>query len=295
MGCFLDGIIAVNKPQNITSFEVVRRVKRWLKPSKIGHGGTLDPFAEGLMILLVNKGTRIADQFLENDKVYEFTIFLGQETDTLDRTGKVVYTYEGDPIPKEAIEEALKRFLGTIEQKVPLYSAAKVKGKRLYKIARKGVTIEPIYKKVTIHNIELLSYEWPRVKLRVHCSKGTYIRQLGADIARSVGCYGFLEHLVRTQSGRFTLEDALTLEEVQRLIEAKDFKRLIIPLAEALSHLPSVVVTDERDLLRLKHGQWNGLWTSDTNTPVRILDSSNTQLLALWWPQLKRKSIRVFI
>lgn len=300
----VDGIMIVHKPVNMTSFEVVRRVKQWLKPKKIGHGGTLDPFAEGLLVLLINSGTKIADQFLDDDKVYEFTLLFGHETDTLDRTGKTVYFYDGPPVDQQKLEEALQKFKGTFLQKIPAYAAARVKGERLYKLARKGITVEAPLKEVTVYELELLQHEWPRAKLRARCSKGTYVRQLGADIARTLGCYGTLEHLVRTQSGRFSLKDAWTLEEIKENIEAGNIHRLIINLADALDHLPALSIEDE-DIERLKHGQIRknleikaeGLANPD-NIPVRILNTSGDTLLALWWPRQtnnQRRQLKVLV
>jgi len=290
--CSLDGIMLVNKPIDMTSSEVVRRVKQWLRPYKIGHGGTLDPFAEGLLVLLINRGTKIADQFLDDDKIYEFTVLFGYETDTLDRTGKIVQYYDGHPIERTVIENVLPRFRGTFLQKIPAYAAARIGGERLYKLARKGITVENAFKEVTVHELELLEYEWPRAVFKTRCSKGTYIRQLGADIARAVGCYGTLEHLVRTQTGRFLLKDAWTLEEIKENIESGQPHRLIIPLADALDHLPAVVINDDEEMERLKHGQVHRsleIKVKDLpelgRLPIRILNASQDTLLALWWPK----------
>jgi tRNA pseudouridine55 synthase len=287
----LDGIMIVNKPVDMTSSEVVRRVKQWLNPKKIGHGGTLDPFAEGLLVLLINRGTKIADQFLDDDKTYEFTILFGYETDTLDRTGKILHTYDGPPVDRETLEKVLSQFRGNLKQRIPAYAAARVDGKRLYKLARQGITVEAPSKEVTVYELDLINYEWPRATFRARCSKGTYVRQLGADIARAAGCFGTLEHLIRTQSGRFSLQDAWTLEEVKSHIDAGQAERLLIPLADALDHLPAVSANGE-EMEKLKHGQINHslavkakeVVTSD-HSPVRILNDTQDTLLALWWPQ----------
>ncbi len=299
-----DGIILVHKPIDMTSSEVVRRVKRWLKPKKIGHGGTLDPFAEGLMVLLINKGTKIADQFLDDDKTYEFTIFFGQETDTLARTGEVVHRYDGAPIPRCTLEDILPSFRGPITQKVPAYAAAKVKGERLYKLARKGVVVDTPTKPVTVYDLTLLHYEWPRARLKARCSKGTYVRQLGSDIARAAGCYGFLEHLVRTQTGKFTLEDAWSLEEIEQLAATQQTHRLVVPLVDALDHLP-IVVVEREEIERLRSGQISRRLERDEQqatpferVPVRVVNTSQDILLALWWPHRGReqkKMLKVLI
>lgn len=300
----LDGIMIVNKPVDMTSSEVVRRVKQWLNPKKIGHGGTLDPFAEGLLVLLINRGTKIADQFLDDDKTYEFTVLFGHETDTLDRTGKIIHIYDGSPIDRETIEKSITLFRGDLMQRIPTYAAARVNGERLYRLARKGIAVEPPSKVVTVYELDLISYEWPRATFRARCSKGTYIRQLGADIARAAGCLGTLEHLIRIQSGRFSLHDAWTLDEIKSHIDSGQAERLVIPLADALDHLPALYA-DEEEMEKLRHGQIHHslavkareLVTSDSS-PVRILNNAQDTLLALWWPEKgsnQKRQLKVLI
>lgn len=300
----LDGVIIVHKPVDMTSFDVVRKVRKWLNPRKIGHGGTLDPFAEGLLILLINRGTKIADQFLDEDKTYEFTLAFGYETDTLDRTGKVIHTYNGQPVDRKSIEDVLSGFRGEILQRIPAYAAARIQGERMYKLARKGITVEVPPKKVSVHELELIDYEWPRATFRARCSKGTYVRQLGADIARAVGCYGTLEYLIRTQSGPFSLKDAWTLEEIKLTIEAGHPEKLLIPLSEALDHLPALSADDE-ETAKLKLGQIHrsleqkaSRLEKPDSMPVRILNHSRDKLLALWWPQRgnnRKRQLKVLI
>ncbi|SFN02044.1 tRNA pseudouridine(55) synthase TruB [Thermodesulforhabdus norvegica] len=298
----LDGIIVVNKPVNMTSFSVVERIKRLIKARKVGHGGTLDPFAEGVLVVLLNRATRLADQFLESDKVYRFVLRLDAETDTLDCTGNVVRRYDGPPPSYERIVEALEKFKGEREQQIPAYSAAKINGKRLYKLARKGLQVERPYKKVRIYRLELRRYEWPRVELEVHCSKGMYVRQLGADIAGALGCCGHIEQLARLRSGPFGIEDSWTMEEIHEAVRSGSVDRLVIPMVDALEHLPEAVMEEDHLIEKLRNGQLDALWASrwrnmlEKDTPVRIVTPGRDKLLALWWPagsRRKRDSLKV--
>ncbi len=294
-----DGILVVNKPPEITSYGVVDLVKKWFRVRKVGHGGTLDPFAEGVLIILINKATKIADQFLGGNKVYRFVLRLDAETDTLDKTGSVVKKYEGPPIERGVFEEVLGRFRGEIEHKTPAYAAAKIKGERLYKLTRKGIDVERPVKTVTIFRLELEEYDWPRATVVMECSKGTYVRQIGADMAREAGCYGHIESLVRLQSGPFSLEDAWTLDEIKKAADDREIGRLLIPISDALEHLPSVMMEEPFLIDRLKNGYLDPSWEEDQKKklvgidgPVRIMDQHDDRLLALWWPFRKEKQKR---
>ncbi len=201
-----EGILLVNKPRGRTSFSLVSTLRKLLNVQKIGHAGTLDPFATGVMVMLIGKNyTRLSDQLLCQDKEYIAEAHLGIATDTYDCEG--VETMNSELIPTlEQIKEALTHFQGEIEQQPPMYSAKKVQGKKLYELARKGKTIERSSVKVTV-NIDLLSYNYPRLCLKVACSKGTYIRSLAHDLGISLGCGAHLTELQRTRSGAFCLHD----------------------------------------------------------------------------------------
>lgn len=207
-------IIAVYKPKGMTSFEVVRRVRSELKLKKVGHAGTLDPLAEGLLILLTGTMTKRMESFLRLDKEYVATLRLGVvskshdlETEILEQTANVSF-------PEEKIKEVLARFTGTIEQVPPDFSAAWVDGKRAYHLARRGVAFELKPKKVTISEMEIQSYLPPLLKLRIVCSSGTYIRSLARDIGDELGCGSVLQELVRTRIGTYKAEDAVRLNEL---------------------------------------------------------------------------------
>lgn len=203
-----EGILLIDKPKGKTSFWLVAVLRRILKVKKIGHAGTLDPLATGVMVLLVGSTfTRKSDQFLSDDKEYEARIHFGVATDSYDADG--VETSKSDLIPsKPEVIEALKKFQGEIEQIPPMFSAKKVQGKKLYELARQGKEIERKPCKVKV-DIEFLEYEYPILRLRVKCSKGTYIRSLAHDLGQVLGCGAFLEELIRTRSGKFLLNECL--------------------------------------------------------------------------------------
>jgi tRNA pseudouridine55 synthase len=202
------GILLINKPKGKTSFSLVAALRRKLHVQKIGHAGTLDPFATGVMVLLIGKEyTRLSDRFLGQDKEYSATIHLGIQTDSYDCDGQTLATSDKQP-DLAAIEQALTHFQGTIEQVPPMFSAKKVQGKRLYELARKGKTVERQPVKVTVQT-KLISYHYPFLKIDVVCSKGTYIRSLAHDLGLMLGCGGHLCELERTRSGPFTIEECI--------------------------------------------------------------------------------------
>jgi tRNA pseudouridine55 synthase len=204
------GFILINKPSGITSHDVVDKLREITGVRKIGHAGTLDPFATGLLILAIGKEfTKKLSIFQKKDKEYIATLRLGAESDTFDRDGKIVER-KVEKIPeKEEVEEILKIFLGEIEQIPPAFSAKKIKGKKLYELARKGIKVQPKLQKVKIHEISILEYNFPYLKIKVKCSSGTYIRSLANDIGKKLGCGAYLEELVRTKIGKFSLEEAV--------------------------------------------------------------------------------------
>jgi tRNA pseudouridine55 synthase len=202
------GIIAVDKPSGITAFELVRILRKLLGVKKIGHAGTLDPFATGVMVMLVGKKfTKLSDKLLNEDKEYIGRIRLGVVTDTFDCDGKVLET--SGIIPDEAqVKEALRSFQGEIQQLPPMFSAKKLNGKKLYELARKGETVER--PPVTVNlSTECINYAYPYLDIKVKCSKGTYIRSLAHDLGKILGCGGYLAELTRTRSGSYTIDDCI--------------------------------------------------------------------------------------
>ncbi len=233
----MNGLFLVDKPENMTSFGVVARLRR-LTGEKCGHSGTLDPLATGLLPVMVGKSTKLCELFTAGRKGYIGTLRFGLCTDTGDITGQVLGEQAGMPTEEE-FRAILPQFLGAIEQRPPAYSAIKVNGVPLYKLARAGKEVEIPTRTVEIHRLELLSFDAEKKEavLEVECSKGTYIRSLFMDMAEALGYLGTMSALRRTKSGRFSLENAIPLEELMRRLEEGNAEDLITP-AEALDFLP---------------------------------------------------------
>lgn len=234
----MKGILLVDKPSGITSHDVVDRIRRAAHMRRVGHTGTLDPAATGLLIICVGAATRLSEYLTRLDKVYEGYLRFGVVTDSYDMDGAVL---EENPVPDldlEAIQKAFDSLTGAIEQVPPMVSAVKVGGKRLYKMARKGETVERKPRQVTVKEFRLLGYESPLAQFRVTCTSGTYVRGLCHDIGGMFGCGGVLDSLRRTVVGQYRAEDALPVEDFQSVNDVRD---RLIPMGEALD-LPEVVV-----------------------------------------------------
>ena len=212
----IHGIINVYKEKGYTSHDVVARLRRIIGQKKIGHTGTLDPDAEGVLPVCLGKATKVCDLLADKDKVYQAILLLGQTTDTQDVSGRVIKTEDVTSSIKE-IYEAIQSFKGEYDQIPPMYSALKVNGKKLYELAREGKTVERRARTVHIHGIRIHEIVLPRVSMTVECSKGTYIRTLCHDIGEKLGCGGCMEQLLRTQVGPFFIEDSLKLDEIEIL------------------------------------------------------------------------------
>lgn len=217
----LQGLLLIDKPQGMTSHEVCQLVRSRLRLGKVGHGGTLDPFATGLLPLLLNGATRLAPFLQQRDKSYEALVRLGVRTDTFDPTGEVLERGDTSGVTEVLVREALEGFVGTQQQRVPLYAAARVDGKRLYEYARAGQEVERPVKEVVIHSIELRSFtphdEGVDVDLLVHCGSGTYMRALADDLGEQLGCFGYLHALRRVSTGLFGAADSVTLDAVDEI------------------------------------------------------------------------------
>lgn len=218
----MDGIIIINKPQNYTSHDIVYKVKKILN-KKVGHTGTLDPMATGVLPLLIGKGTLCSKYLIEHDKIYKVTLQLGKKTDTADEEGNIIEErkVEKDILKKENVLKAIKQCEGEQVQTPPIYSAIKVKGKKLYEYARQGKEVEIPKRKINIYKIELLNIneENLQIEFSVHCSKGTYIRSLCEDLAEKLGNIGYMAKLERTRVGQFDIKNSITIEELE-----KDYK-----------------------------------------------------------------------
>ena len=215
----MDEVLLIDKPSGISSFGVVARVRRVLsmkvgKKVKVGHTGTLDPFATGLLILLAGKATKRSNVFLKLDKEYIAEIKLGETSTTGDPEGEITNSYsEGEPKTEDEVKKVVQSFVGEIEQKVPAFSAVKINGRRAYELARKGMEVDTPSRKVHIYNIEILEYKWPILKIRTEVSSGTYIRALGEDIGKRLGTGAYLTMLRRTKIDKYRVEDAITLDD----------------------------------------------------------------------------------
>lgn len=229
-----DGFILVNKPKGITSFDVIRNLRRVMKAKKMGHMGTLDPNATGLLPICLGKATRLSQFLLHGDKTYQATIRLGRSTTTYDIDGDTVgETMTPPEMTREELERHLAAFTGTITQIPPVYSAKKVDGKRLFEYAREGVEVEPRPCEVEIRRITILSQERDVLKLEIHSSSGMYVRSLAHDLGKAIGCGAFLEDLIRIRVGALTLDRAYTLDQIAEMCEAMDFS-FVLPMPDLL-------------------------------------------------------------
>ena len=222
----MNGIIIINKHKGCTSHDIVYKVKKMFN-EKVGHTGTLDPMATGVLPLLIGKGTQCSKYLINHDKIYNVTLQLGEKTDTADSEGKVIETKEvkEKTLKKENIEKIFEKFKGKQEQIPPIYSAIKVNGKKLYEYARKGQEVEIKPRKIEIYNIELLNIneKQKQIEFQVSCSKGTYIRSLCEDIAQRLGTVGYMLELKRIQVGNFNIKEAVTIEQLENNIDNKEF------------------------------------------------------------------------
>ena len=249
----MDIVISINKPKDISSQDAVTQVKRILRIKKAGHTGTLDPMATGLLLVCVNRATRLASYFTVLDKQYRAVMKLGERTDTQDAYGKIIETCDDINIDSAEIEDTLRSFEGRILQKPPMFSALKYQGTPLYKMARQGIEIERTPREVTIHKIDLSGIDLPYVTFHVTCSKGTYIRTLCDDIGNKIGVGAHLAELERTSIGSFNIKDSLTFEELTAVSEGENITNGIYTVDEAMDWLPEFKIR-ESSLKSVIHG-----------------------------------------
>lgn len=285
-----DGVLNIRKEAGWTSHDVVARIRGKLRGMKLGHAGTLDPAATGVLPLLVGRGTRIAEYLLEWDKTYLAGLRLGETTDTQDGTGTVLQRSPVESVTEERIREVAAEFEGRIQQVPPMYSAVKVDGVRLYKSARAGRDVDRQAREVTVFHLNIVGIQLPDVTFRVACSKGTYIRTLCADIGHKLGVGGHLSTLVRERVGPLMIEQALTVDEVESRLKEGTLTASMLTLDEALAELPACTV-EAGTARRVLHGMpvspsqvlaWNGspALPEGSNRAIRIKDESG-RLLAI--------------
>lgn len=249
-GGFMNGIINIYKEKGFTSHDVVAKLRGIIKQKKIGHTGTLDPDAQGVLPVCLGSGTKVCQLLTDKDKTYEAVLKLGITTDTQDMTGTVqkIETVENSI---EEIRRAIKGYEGVYQQIPPMYSAIKIGGKKLYELAREGKEIERPSREVVIYKVDILkeNLEEQEITIRVTCSKGTYIRTLCHDIGKSLGCGGCMKSLLRTKVGRFDIENSLTLSEVEKLQTQGELEKYIIPVDEIFSNYKAIVIKESAECL----------------------------------------------
>ena len=243
------GIINVYKEAGFTSCDVVAKLRGILKIKKIGHTGTLDPDATGVLPVCVGKATKLCDMLTDKDKVYECVMLLGVETDTYDMSGRILQKKSVD-VSEEEVTSAINSFVGDIMQVPPMYSALKVNGKKLYELAREGKEVERKARPVSIFSIDILSMNLPEVSIRIHCSKGTYIRSLCHDIGETLGCGCAMKTLVRTRVSQFDISDAKTLEEIERIVKNGKIDGIMMPIASVFDGLGTVFVIPTEEAIK---------------------------------------------
>lgn len=245
------GVLVVDKPKGPTSHDVVERVRRALGNLKAGHTGTLDPMATGVLPVVVGEATKLSQFILEKDKAYEAAVQLGVSTDSYDAMGNVTRERPVPALSHELLEAALSKFRGSFEQKPPMFSAVKVQGKRLYELARKGEEVERPSRPVTVHELLLQDFTQTEVRLKVRCSKGFFVRTLAHELGEALGCGAHLKALRRTLSGPFTLDQALPLEQIEKL--GASAVQSLVSMEEALREMPAFTVS-AAEVSRVLHG-----------------------------------------
>ncbi len=240
----INGVINIYKERGFTSHDVVAKLRGILKQKKIGHTGTLDPDAEGVLPVCLGKGTRLCDMLTDHSKVYEAVLLLGQSTDTQDVSGTVLQEASVD-VSEEEVREAIMSFVGPYDQIPPMYSALKVNGQKLCDLARAGKEVERKARPVEIYEIQIEEIHLPRVRMTVSCSKGTYIRTLCHDIGEKLKCHGCMESLLRTRVGQFLLKDSLTLAQVEAYRDENRITEIVMPVDQVFSDCPALKLTKE--------------------------------------------------
>lgn len=251
-----EGFLVVSKPYGWTSHDVVAAIRKLTRVRRVGHGGTLDPTAVGVLVVALGRATRLLDYPENQDKCYCGDVVLGAATNTDDSEGTVLYARDPSRITLDRVVEALAGFIGEIEQVPPQFSAVKLQGKKAYEIARRGGPLELAPRKVTIKGISVVGWEPPIVSLVILCSKGTYIRSIARDLGERLGVGAHLGALVRLANGKFTMDDALDIEDVRLAVEFEYLDKLLLPPDEAVAHLPAVIVSPSHSADMLEGRRW---------------------------------------
>ncbi len=245
----VNGIINIYKEKGYTSHDVVAKMRGIVGQKKIGHTGTLDPEAEGVLPVCLGRATKLCDMLTDKDKTYKTVLLLGKVTDTQDNTGKMLEEREVSGLSASSIQQCIEKYIGEYEQLPPMYSALKINGKKLYELARAGIEVERKKRKVYIHDIKITKIEIPRIYMEVNCSKGTYIRTLCHDIGQDLNTGGCMEELQRTKVSCFELKDSIRLHQLEALKESGDISSIIIAVDSMFSDLPGITVKKEYETL----------------------------------------------
>ena len=277
----MDGIVLINKEEGLTSRDVVNKIVKKLNLKKVGHAGTLDPIAKGLLVIGIGKGTKILDLLTMNTKEYMATSKIGIETDTLDISGNILNKTNDFSLKREELINTLNSFIGSYYQEVPKYSAVKINGKKLYEYARNDLNVDLPKRLITIYKIELLEFNKNEFTFKVLASKGTYIRSLIRDIGIKLKLPMTMKELIRTKSGKFNLSDSYEISD--------DFK--IIPIFEALDY-PVIKITDENLLKKIKNG--NKIKLDCSYDTITLIDNLNNTLAIYKKEKLEYQAIKVF-
>jgi len=276
------GLLCLNKPAGLTSRDVVNRIQRVLRPAKVGHAGTLDPLATGVLLVAVGPATKLISHLQNTEKIYQSTFLLGQSSDTDDVTGSVQHHEVPSMLPThEQMHSALLQFTGEIRQHPPAYSAVHIKGRRAYDLARSGKAVIPDAKTVVIHEIEVLRWEWPELQLRIRCGSGTYIRSIARDLGNTLGCGALMSRLERTAVGPFSIEQSLSCEEPDR----DSLVQQLIPVVRLIRGLSRYWCRQE-DLEHLRCGRrfiagTDRLEIGESAGAIAVLSPDQQHLLAL--------------
>ena len=265
----INGVMNVYKEKGFTSHDVVAKLRGICKQKKIGHTGTLDPEAEGVLPVCLGSATKLCDMLTDKRKEYVAEMVLGIETDTQDMTGQILKQNEVC-VSEEAVREAVASFMGKSEQIPPMYSALKINGKKLYELARAGVEVERKARPIEIFEIEIVEMELPRIKFRVLCSKGTYVRTICYDIGKKLGCGGCMSSLLRTRVERFDLKNALKLSEIESYRDADRLSEIVLPVEEMFLELPKLVVINE---FRKLIDNGNAIWKHNLVEPKLVKEA----------------------
>lgn len=279
----ISGALVIDKPVGMTSHDVVQAIRNGTGLRRAGHTGTLDPRASGVLVILVGPAVRLSEYVSASDKRYQAIIRLGGTTDTYDAEGKFTPTKDPANITEAEFEEALKTFVGEIEQTPPPYSAVKVQGRKAYEMARKGEEVELEPRTITVHHLEVLEWTPPEVVIDVHCSSGTYVRSLANDLGKKLGCGAYLVGLRRTKSGKFTLRDAVPLRKLQEAFTAGNWYQYLIPAAEALGDWYAIELSPD-EVEAVRHGHRVKAKAADIGQEKVRGVSTQGELVALMMP-----------